>query len=415
MGSLKVLPRIGLASLLVGLVACSALGAAPPLKKAPPARKVVISASAPKAARAAAVKPAAPAAAAQSAAKFLVLTDTFPSAATESAVKAQGVEPYFDFYQDNFDPQAKNTGLIDADKLVAAIRAQLGNDPKGWGMLDYEVPFDDNFAKGPGNPDYEKSVASMVAAIKRVKAEFPNVKWTYYGIPALRSWLETPTGPRSFANCTPEQQQVEIDRQLAAHAPVLREVDWVMVCIYDRQEKAKIEPQKKDLISSLEYGHKLAKVKMCKSFYAKEHLPDRPVLPAVNLYYAPGGNTIANRLIPLDEVANEQIRAALEGGAEGIAFWTGADYYFKEATKPDYPESNSLYRTQQLRVRGAAQDAYLNGIAPTNWSSEALRRSLLDHAGNTLRDAAKKANEMGAARATPAPKTPNGLAGAQSK
>ncbi len=303
--------------------------------------------------------------------RFRIITDVFPNTQRAQELKALGVEQYLVVYQ-NSDPSAAQTGLVNADLIINEVKQRYGQNPSGWGMLDYEVPFDKNIGKGPGHPDYEKTVASMVAGLKKVQQAFPNVKWTYYGVPGTDYWIKNWW---DWGNAPTVERSAEIDKQIANYGPILKQVDWVNPCIYDAYAIAKYAPEKQAAVTEREKQYRMARISVAKEMFKRMGLPAKPILPAVCLHYAPGGNAVENEMVPVAELMTDQIKPLLEAGADGIALWGATDFYISVATRAN---ELGLPAGSQARIRGAMTKAFMGGQAPANWTAEPVKKQLQD-------------------------------------
>jgi len=384
--------RVGLAALvLAGVTAgltASALGAPPntkfkkkvTIKPAPVAQTAV-----PKAAQSAAPAAASSAPAATSG-MFEVLADSYPSMEGANQFTALGVKKYMVVYP-YFDPDAGTTGLVDADKLIAHVKSQFGNNPQGWGMLDYEGAFFVNILKGPGNSDYEKTVSSMVAAIKKVKAAFPNVKWTYYGMPYADYWIKNWW---DWQNAPDVERAGEIDRQAKNFGPIIKEVDWVAPCFYDNSVYSKRTPDQRPAEIIREKQSRIARITVTREIFKRLNIPAKPIIPVVCLHYSPGGNGVEHEMIPVDELLMDQITPTLAGGADGIALWGAHDSYLGLATSPN---GNGWAEGAQVALRAAWTKSLLNGQVPSNWTAAPVKKQLSDKLQAHVLSAATKIRE----------------------
>ena len=160
---------------------------------------------------------------------ILLYDDPIDIQGLEGLVKLGAQPRYMLIYQNNCDPDAQKTGVIDPMKVATEIIKIGGNVPEGWGVLDFESPFDDWIQKGVDSPECKKAVETMVSAIRKIKILFPKVKWTYYGLPGLLYYL----GDYNWATAPEELKKKEIARQLAQYGPIMDECDWLSPCCYD--------------------------------------------------------------------------------------------------------------------------------------------------------------------------------------
>jgi hypothetical protein len=61
------------------------------------------------------------------------------------------------------DPESKSTGRIDKVKVLAAIDAATREQAFLWGMLDFEEPFFENLALGPGSAQGREAIETHVS------------------------------------------------------------------------------------------------------------------------------------------------------------------------------------------------------------------------------------------------------------
>lgn len=324
--------------------------------------------------------------AAQAAAKtFTVLYDWAPTSdpTVNNLVQRAQASPYILVYQ-NIDMPSVKSGVIDAGKIIADVRSRFGNDPSGWGMLDYEDPFDSVLQAGPSHPMYDTCVKSMLNALREVKRSFPNVKWTYYGMPGLAYW----PGGQLWSKAHPAKRQAEIERQISGYGPVLAELDWYSPCIYDVYQLDKMTEQAKSehLVNEREY--RIARIGVVREYLRRRNLPDRPIIPSVSPFFAPGGNTVENAVISREELLRDQILPAIAAGADGIAIWTCGNWYVEQATKATEPANET-----QKRVRECYRSGFLAGTEPVSWSNPSMRAMLTRRVGNSIASMAFYARE----------------------
>ncbi len=284
------------------------------------------------------------------------------------------------------DPNSGEQGTIDANKVVDYVRAEWGENPSGWFMLDFEFPHMAHLLLGrtnPQHPDYIRTRDAFVNALQVLKATFPAAKWSVYSAPSLPHWFPEGDSGYTWFNVPEERVDLETTQRRAAFAPVVAECDWVSPSIYDRHDTRLMPSQiARDRQIEAYKRRNRAMVELAKSMVADSPQPDRPVIPTINLYYAPGGNTVETRLIPREQVVEKQLRPAIDAGADSIAIWTAAGRYAHIATSPP----NEAFRLQE-EVRDSIRLAYLDGSPPPTWESEILRTQILDRFGETIRQA----------------------------
>lgn len=316
---------------------------------------------------------------------FTILYDWAPTSdpMVNSLLQRARASTYILVYQ-NVDLASIKSCEIDSSKIIADVQQRFGNNPSGWGMLDFEDPFDSVLQAGPSHPKYETCVKSMVKALRDTKRAFPNVKWTYYGIPGLAYW----PGGSLWSKASLEKRQAEIDRQIEGYGPVLAELDWYSPCFYDVYRLDTMTPEAKadHLVNEREY--RIARVDVIREFLRRNHLPARPILPAVSPFFAPGGNTVENGVIPRDEVIRDQILPAIAARCDGVAIWTCGNWYVQQATKATEPANET-----QRRVRECYRAGFLAGTEPASWSNESMKAMLTRRVGNAIASMAYYARE----------------------
>ncbi len=169
-----------------------------------------------------------------------------------------------------------------------------------------------------------------------------------------------------------------------AFAPVVAECDWISPSIYDRHDTRQYPTQLvRDRQVEVYRLRNSAMVELSKAMIA-ESGPD-PIDRSCRWSTSTtprAGNTVETRKIPREQIVEKQLRPAIEAGADSIAIWTGAGHYAHIATSPPNPS----FRLQS-QVRDSVRLAYLGGETPDTWVSEAVRAEIIDHFGNTIRQA----------------------------
>ena len=235
-----------------------------------------------------------------------------------------GAQSYFVIYQNNADPSAQKTGVIDSSALGRAVISQEGETPTGWGVLDYEEPFGAAIQEGPQSPKYAALVQTMIDAIRSVKRAFPKVKWTYYGIPGLRYYIDG----KSWSELSEVDRKREIDKQLAAWGPVMAECDWLAPCIYNVFGDGKGSRSAPLAIRKSTREWSEARTHVAVRFIADRKLAI-PVIPFVSPIYMPDGGARTYSVVPDVVLVEDTIDPAFRGGASGLCFWSGASYLIR--------------------------------------------------------------------------------------
>ncbi len=236
-----------------------------------------------------------------------------------------GAQPrYILLYQDNCDPDAKKTGVINSNKIAEYIIKNYGAEPEGWGVLDFEDPYDGWIFKGANSPECQKAVLTMVSALREIKKMFPKVKWTYYGVPNLLYYIDGfnwATAPESIKN-------KEIKQRLDSYGPIMDECEWLAPCIYNNigDGKGGINPLPTQRIATRKWCEE--HVKMCFE-YNKSKNKKIPIIPFASPIYMEGGGARTGSVIPTVVMIEDALVPALNGGAQGITIWTAGSYQIK--------------------------------------------------------------------------------------
>ncbi len=296
-------------------------------------------------------------------------------------ILASGGMPVRVVYQ-MVDPTASQ-GLASAEHVAAWVESEWGSNPTGWFVLDYEVPHMTNLAKGlqnPQDPAYLQTRDSLVAAIRELKVRFPNARWSYYGMPSLPSWFAVNGANHTHVSIPISALEPILEQRRNNYQAVIDECDFVCPTIYDRHDERN-SPTPAAAAQSVNNTRLRNErlIALSKSLVANSDRPDRPVLPFVNLWYAPGGIGEDYRMIPRDQVRSKQIEPAVAAGAESIVVWTAAGFYARLATLPDQPSNQ-----EQQQVRAAFASDLLDG-APSSWQDMAVRQEIVNDFANEIR------------------------------
>lgn len=294
--------------------------------------------------------------------------------------------PYYPWFGQSPDPESLKTGTINVSILLDEIRKKMGPNPTGWGMLDYEDPFDAWLDLPVTDPRNRKASAEMVRAIKAVKAEFPNVRWTYYGQPRMAR--QFPSG-KSWVNGTAQERQAEIDRRIASLSDILREVDWISPSIYDVYENALFHGEERDFMLANENMWREQVVRLARTIRERTGKPQVPVIPTVNLFFFENGRGTNMAPIPIEEVLQDQVDPALRGGVDAIAIWTSMDFFQMLASLPDDKELSTLNRQNQTAARSAWTKTFLGGRKPADWSDPQVKFTISQATGKVISDGAE--------------------------
>jgi hypothetical protein len=298
-----------------------------------------------------------------------VLFDRLPSATISAAAVEDGHAEYIIVYQ-GVDPNSGSTGLINPQLVIDAIRQEHGDDPSGYGILDFESPFIERLEAGPTHPNWQMTVDTVVGALQAVKAEFPNVKWTMYSMPLTRYWIP-PANAYSWANASPELRESAFVKILTGFDPVLRECDWLNPSAYDRYELSTFSSSQQATITAQEIAHREAVVEVCNRFNATSGLPRKPIIPMVSpMFWKVGQISYNMKQVTLEEMLRDSVRPLIDEGADSVALWTGLPYWVRLAT------SAQDFGLSQLEARHAFTQDFLGGIPPADWTAPGVHESL---------------------------------------
>ncbi len=316
---------------------------------------------------------AAPEKAPQASSSLILLYDVLPDTASNIQLHSIKVEPWV---QINQDAPSYKTGVIDIYAIAKEVITRTNGNPSTWMMLDFEEPFFANLDKDPNSPERQATIQTMVAAIRAMKARWPESKWTFYGIPNLPYWIQG----KGWASVTREQKREMLQKVADAAAPLVAESDWVSVSIYDYYDTRMLVSGSPDSIRGTPESvcadgraWRMAQVELAK-LLAK----DKPVIPNVCPFWVPGGVAPYCRLIQPRTFIENQIAPAIEAGATGFALWTGMNYRVQITTHVDDQgsETTSEKNFGVKEWRKAFTQDYFGGREPTNWNDPQVRQKL---------------------------------------
>lgn len=300
----------------------------------------------------------------------LIMFDRLPHDATHQAAINDGFERYIIIYQ-GVDPDAKATGVINAEVVIQAILEQEGPSPSGYGVLDFEFPFMARLEAGPSDPNWQMTVDTVVNLLQQVKAAYPGVQWTMYGMPSLPYW--SPNGGYGWNTMSEEEREALIAQRLEAFFPVLAECDWLNPSVYDRYELALYTPEQQPAISEREAAWRHYKMEVCNRFNQSSGQAAKPTIAMVSPMFWKVGNIEYNmKQTPIAELLSDQVHPMLLNGADGVALWTGFTYYPRAAT------SAADLGQGQIDTRYAFTQDYLDGVEPADWTDPALFELLVE-------------------------------------
>lgn len=246
-----------------------------------------------------------------------------------AARRKMGAETYYIWYA-SWDAQYRQAKIgelgISEDAIVADVRAYYGDkEPEGYGQLDYEGDFFKGLDAGKGTPENEEATRVMLSAIRRMKKEFPKMKWTYYGLPILRYWLPhpSPTNSYTWANAPEEVKQAEIEHKYGCYEELLKECDWLNPSFYNRYDP---DSHSQNIVPR-EAAYRKQLVRFCHLFNQRLGT-NKPVIPMTDPWYAPGGRVeFSNKIVQDDFMKEATLNPYLEEGVNGFALWYAHTFY----------------------------------------------------------------------------------------
>lgn len=299
-----------------------------------------------------------------SAGDFVLLSDDVPP----NLPGAISARPYMIIYQ-GVDPQSYSSARMDTARIVTAVAQEFAaGRGSTWGVLDFEEPFNEIMDHGPSDPRFAGAMASLVETLRAVKSSYPAVRWTYYNFPRIPYWNSN----RDWAALGASERLSIQDEISTKYAPLMDELDWFMPSIYDRYERSRFDASMLPLITMSESSFRDASVEFFRRHMSQPGKARRPIIPMASPWFIEGGRATQYRAIPADELIGDQLRPAIDAGADGIALWCATDWLSTLATRDgaDFPE---YARVEQIRVRQQfAADFVAGGSSPSfDWTAPA--------------------------------------------
>jgi hypothetical protein len=294
--------------------------------------------------------------------KATVLSQFQPDDFFNESLTGMGVEHVLLLCQNNFDPEAATTAKVNGQKVVAAVKAARGENASGWVMLDYEIPFDAVFDNGTTDPRYNAMVQSMIDAVKYAKAQLPNCKFTYYGVPNVRYWI-----PGGGWEAAPQWSQIQtMDTRFSVYKSLVAELDWLNPCVYDRYDPSKHSAAEQAALDARERLFRVKVVELCDRLRDAVGKPDMPIIPGVSLVYEGGGSGEIWKPLGTDEFAKDQIKPLLAAGADGVYLWSSLDYQTWLVGLAWVPTPGEAPRAN---ARELLTKLFFGGTAPASWTT----------------------------------------------
>jgi hypothetical protein len=322
-----------------------------------------------------------------------VLYDCTTSAASADRIAAAGAERFRWFGQAH-DPDSVSTGRIDVSKLASAVSAAWGPAPSGWGMLDFEVPFDDWLDLPPEDPRHRQALSELTRAIESMKRLFPGVKWTCYGIPRLGRWPRDVDGVvKGWSQVAPDVRVRELARRSRELASLVICLDWVSPSLYDVYENRLFDQDSAESMRANENLWRTDIVQMSKATLRENGRGSVPVIPCVSPLFQPGGKASVQAVIQPNEFRMDQLVPAINGGADGFAIWSAVDFAMSVSTRPASATLDKVSEEIRTSSRRAWRALLPGTTTEVDWESDDVRFRLSSALGAVVAGAVEIAGD----------------------
>lgn len=304
-----------------------------------------------------------------------ILYDAIPDSNAIVRAGASNANPYLVIYE-SIDPTAKKTGLIDINILLSYIRTQTKAGLPDWCMLDFEEPFHEAMQEGIDSQKCKITILNMINAIRAVRREFPNSKWTYYGMPFLPYWLD---GGLSWDKAPQDLKRKSIEKAAAIYNSLIQEMDWVSPSIYAQYDPKFFPGQSPENIREGGRSWRVAQVGL-----AKLLSNGKPIIPTISPWWV---STTARcdvyTVINAKEFIEDQVIPAIKMGATGLALWAALPYIKDGIIAVDQSQYPQDPKTGVPAWRAAVIKDYLNNQTPKDWSDKDVAQRLTAGMGLT--------------------------------
>jgi hypothetical protein len=235
------------------------------------------------------------------------------------------------------DPESKSTGRIDKVKVLAAIDAATREQAFLWGMLDFEEPFFENLALGPGSAQGREAIETLVETMRVVRRMYPGIRWTYYGMPSLPYWDKS----RSWDAMDEEDKRGLIRKCVDNYGAVVSECDWICPSVYLFYEPELFPENQREEIRKAGRIWRFAQVGVAK-LLAKQ----KPVIPVTSPFWMEIGKARADTVVPQAQFVEDAVRPIIGARADGLMIWSAMAWKIGQAVaglrSPDAPSSNVI-------------------------------------------------------------------------
>ncbi|MDZ4755144.1 MAG: hypothetical protein SGJ11_11710 [Phycisphaerae bacterium] len=316
-------------------------------------------------------------AAAAAPAKAIILSHLTPALHFNETTVANGVETLLVLGQNNFDPEAKIIGKVSGEKMVAGVKAELGPNPSGWVMFDYEDPMNEVFDNGFEDPRLIPMLNSMIEGMKYAKAQLPNCKFTYYGVPTMRYWITGGGWEKA-----PQWSQMEtIDKKFKLYETLVAELDWISPAVYDRYDYTKHDAVEQASMKLREPIYRKKMVELAVRLREAVGKPDMPIIASVSLVYEGGGSGVIWEPLKTEEFLHDQIVPCLAAGADGAFLWSSLNYQSWIAGLASVPTAAEATRAN---ARAILTKLFYDNVEPSAWSTAEAKATTATKIGDFL-------------------------------
>jgi len=298
-----------------------------------------------------------------------ILYDDIPDPNAIVRARASNANPYLIIYQ-AADPTAIKTGLIDINILLSYIRTQAKAGLPNWCMLDFEDPFHEAMQEGIDSQKCKITILNMINAIRAVKLEFPNSKWTYYGMPSLPYWLD---GGLSWDKAPEDLKRKTLEKAVAIYNSLFQEMDWVSPSLYAKYDPKFFPSQPPDNIREGGRSWRTAQVGL-----AKLLSNGKPIIPNISPWWVSAtGKCDLYTVINAKEFIEDQVIPAIKMGATGFALWAALTYDIDGIVAVDQSKYPQDPKSGVPAWRAAVMKDYLNNQTPKDWSDKDVAQRLI--------------------------------------
>jgi len=307
---------------------------------------------------------------------LVLLYDVLPDLNAMARVQTLSAKQFFILYQ-GCDPQSLKSGVIDIPSVLIAIQKQTGGQLPEWGMLDFEDPFNSDLQKEPSSLECKRALNSMIETVRAVKKNYPNTKWSFYGVPWLPYWMEG----KGWATANNETKKTRLDQAARVYASLVNELDWISPTIYPMYDPLLFPTDQSKTVMEEGRAWRMAQIGIAKLLSS-----GKPIIPTICPYWTPGGKAPFCQIVPSKSVIDDQVAPAVSMGASGIAVWTSINYFIQQAVNVSTKSSPDETNFGSAEWRKAFTIDYFNNKPPVDWSDPQVKQDLIQKTSRTITD-----------------------------